>query len=181
MRPDPVVLIHGAWAGAWVWEHPTPLLRERALETVALDLPGGGADRTPAAEVSLESCVARVGAALARLDRRVSLVAHSGCGIVASAVAEAVPDRVARIVYVAGMMLPDGVGFADLVRDSVGAHPEAAGIGPHLVWSEDGTTSRVPDRAAAEIFFHDCPAPLAAAAAARLRPQAQGGGRYARG
>lgn len=173
--PDPVVLIHGAWAGAWVWERLMPFLGAAGIEALALDLPGTGAGGAPASEVSLDLCVARVAGAVARLGGRASLVAHSGGGVVASAAAEAAPGSVARIAYVAGMMLPDGMGFADLVAAMTPGHPAAPGIGPHLAWSADGQTSRVPARAAAEIFFNDCPAPVASAAAARLAPQAERG------
>ncbi|WP_375464039.1 alpha/beta fold hydrolase [uncultured Methylobacterium sp.] len=175
MRPDPVVLVHGAWAGAWVWERLTPRLDAAGLETLALDLPGSGEDRTPAAEVSLERYVARIADALARLGRPASLVAHSGGGVVASAAAEAMPDRVARIAYVAGMMLPDGMTFAELIAQGREQDPDAAGIGPHLVWSDDRLTSRVPGPAARAIFFHDCDEADARAAAARLTPQAERG------
>ncbi|GJE29455.1 alpha/beta fold hydrolase [Methylobacterium organophilum] len=175
MGTDPVVLIHGAWAGAWVWERLTPHLESAGLITQALDLPGNGADDTPPAAVSLDRYVAHVGAVLDRLGGRASLVAHSGGGVVASAVAEAFPDRVARIAYVAGMMLPDGMGFADLVAEARARHPEAAGIGPHLIWSPDRLTSRVPEAAARAIFFQDGPESDAQAAARRLTPQPERG------
>lgn len=173
--PDPVVLIHGAWAGAWVWERLIPLLEEAGLEAVAVDLPGNGTDATPPAAVTLDRYVAHVADAIARLGRPASLVAHSGGGVVASAVAEAAPERVARIAYVAGMMLPDGMGFSDLVAQALAAHPEAAGIGPHLDWSGDRLTSRVPEAAARALFFQDCPEDDARSAAARLTPQPEGG------
>lgn len=174
-RPDPVVLIHGAWAGAWVWERLTPLLEAAGLEAGAVDLPGNGTDATPAAEVTLDLYVAHVADIIARLGRRVSLVAHSGGGVVASAVAEAVPDRVARIAYVAGMMLPGGMRFSELIAQAHAAHPEAAGIGPHLDWSGDRLTSRVPEAAARALFFQDCLNADARSAAARLTPQPEGG------
>lgn len=173
--PDPVVLIHGAWAGSWVWARLAARLEAAGLTVLALDLPGNGGDDTPAADVGLALYVAHVGAALDGLGRPASLVAHSGGGIVASAVAEAMPERVARIAYVAGMMLPSGMGFADLVAEMLGAHPEAAGIGPHLVWSEDRLTSRVPAEAARSVFFQDCAEADARAAAARLTPQPERG------
>lgn len=175
MGPDPVVLIHGAWAGAWVWDRLIPLLQAAGLRTFAVDLPGNGTDATPASDVSLALYVAHVGEVLARLGRPASLVAHSGGGLIASALAEAFPERVVRIAYVAGMMLPSGASFADLVASVLPRHPEAAGIGPHLLWSRDRTTSRVPEAVARRIFFHDCPEDLARGAALRLRPQPEGG------
>jgi pimeloyl-ACP methyl ester carboxylesterase len=54
-------------------------------------------------------------------------------------------------------------------------HPEASGIWPYLQWSDDRKVSRVPAAAAIAIFLHDCAAEDAAAAAARLTPQGEGG------
>jgi pimeloyl-ACP methyl ester carboxylesterase len=170
------VLIHGAWQGAWVWDCVTPLLaREGGIAAVAVDLPGNGSDDVPPADVSLERYVSHVGEILARLGGRASLIAHSGGGIVASAVAERFPDQVSRIAYVAGMMLPDGMAFADLVAELLPGHPHAAGIAPHLVWSADGLSSQVPVPAALAYFFQDCRAADAETAARRLMPQPERG------
>ncbi len=68
-------------------------------------------------------------------------------------------------------MLPNGMGFADLVAELKDDHLDAAGVAPHLVWSSDRSTSRVPLQAALVYFFHDCSAADAIAAAQRLTPQ----------
>lgn len=94
-QTDPVVLIHGAWAGAWVWQLLTPHLEEAGLEVVTICLPG--TDATPAVDVTLDLYVAHVANMIAWLGRPASLVAHSGGGVVASAIAEAMPYRVGRI------------------------------------------------------------------------------------
>ena len=170
--PDPAILIHGAWQGSWVWDRVIPLLaRSAGIASIAIDLPGNGTDGTRAADVSLDLYVDYVGAILKRLSRRASLVAHSGGGVVASAVAERFPERVRRIAYVAGMMLPDGMAFAELVDQLKDDHSDAAGIAPHLVWSQDRLSSCVPMEAALAYFFHDCRPADAVAAARRLTPQ----------
>jgi pimeloyl-ACP methyl ester carboxylesterase len=170
--PDPAILIHGAWQGAWVWDHLIPLLaRSAGISSLAVDLPGNGTDHTKPADVSLDLYVDHIGTLLKQLPERASLVAHSGAGVIASAVAERFPERVSRIVYVAGMMLPDSVSYADVVAELKHDHPNAAGIAPHLIWSPDRLTSRVPAEAALTYFFHDCPSEAATAAAQRLTPQ----------
>lgn len=40
-----IVLVHGAWHGAWCFDPVIPLLRLGGVEAVAIDLPGHGADR----------------------------------------------------------------------------------------------------------------------------------------
>ena len=73
------------------------------------------------------------------------------------------------------MMLPDGMSYAELIAPLVATHPEAAGIAPHLVWSEDRLTSQVPEAAAKHFFYHDCPPDVAEWAAGKFRPQPQRG------
>lgn len=173
-EPVPVLLIHGAWAGAWVWSDLAPFLTAAGHPVHALDLPGDGSDSRPPEEVTLEETLAAI---LAQVDRHpgpVALVAHSGGGVLAGEVAEARPDRISHLVYVAGIMLPDGRTFGEVVADLIPAHPEAAGIGPHLAWSKDRRSSTVPPAAAQEIFFNDCPPDIARAAAARLTAQPEG-------
>jgi len=164
---ESVALIHGAWQGAWAWERLTPLLQRAGLTVLAVDLPRG--------EVSLADYLDHIGGQIARLNGKVSLVGHSGGGMVATAAAEAFCERVARVAYVAGMMLPSGMTFAQLresMTEEVGAAPGVVG---ELIWSADGQTSRVPAPAARAIFYHDCPPDLAAAAAQKLTPQHEGG------
>jgi pimeloyl-ACP methyl ester carboxylesterase len=174
--PDPVILIHGAWQGSWVWDRLIPLLADSGgIAPLAVDLPGNGTDHTPPADVSLELYVDHIGVALRQHGGRVSLVAHSGGGIVASAVAERFPDRIGRIAYVAGMMLPDNMAFAELTAQLRGDYPAVAGIGPHLIWSGDRLTSSVPVQAALDHFFQDCAPQDAVAAARRLTPQPERG------
>ena len=77
-RTDPVVLIHGAWQGAWVWDRLMPFFSAAGLDAIALDLPGNGVDQTPPGEVSLDLYVSHVRRILEALDSPANLVAHSG-------------------------------------------------------------------------------------------------------
>lgn len=170
-----VLLIHGAWQGSWVWEALAPRLRDAGLVVDAPDLPGNGSDATPASAVSLDLYVDFLSRRLDRLPGKAALVAHSGAGVIASQLGEARTERIQGIAYLAGMMLPSGMMFRDLVADLLPSHPEAAGIGPYLQWSADRLTSSVPPEAARSIFFQDLPPADAERAARRLTPQPEGG------
>jgi pimeloyl-ACP methyl ester carboxylesterase len=154
---DPVILVHGAWQGSWVWERFVPYLRGARFLTHAIDLPGNGADGSDPADVTFEACLQHVYGIVHGLDRPVSLIGHSGGGLLATAFAERWPTSVSRLVYVAGMMLPGGESFEELVKSVIPQHAGANGIWPHLQWSADHRVSRVP------------------AKAARLTPQGEGG------
>jgi pimeloyl-ACP methyl ester carboxylesterase len=172
-----LVLIHGAWQGAWAFDAWAPLLHERGFVVHAVDLPGNGWGPQADAPASLAAYTEHVLALLATLPGPAVLVGHSGGGLTASQVAQAAPERVAGLVYLAGMMLPSGLAFAELLRRCEAEAPAAdlAGIGPHLQWSADGCTSQVPEAAALEVFLHDCEPAAARRAASLLRPQPETG------
>ncbi len=55
-----MILIHGAWQGAWVWESFSPLLAAEGFKPIAVDLPGNGTDDTPPDAVTLDLYVEHV-------------------------------------------------------------------------------------------------------------------------
>jgi pimeloyl-ACP methyl ester carboxylesterase len=172
---DPVILIHGAWQGSWAWEQFLPPLAKAGIQAVAVDLPGNGVDDTPADAVSIDLYVEHVGKLVEELGDRVSVVGHSGGGVVATAVAERFPERISRVAYIAGMMLPAGMGFGDLLHEVTEPDAPASGISPYLIWSDDRLTNWAPRDKALEIFYHDCDPADAEWAVDRLTPQPFGG------
>lgn len=167
----PVLLIHGAWQGAWVWDGLLPVLAEAGHRPLAIDLPGNGTDATPPETVTFGDHLAAGASALASFDAPAVIVAHSGGGVLATALAETNPDRVSALVYVAGMMLPSGMTFPEFTAPFVARDPKFLGISTHLEAMPNA--SAVPPGAATDIFYHDVPAEAARAAAGRLTPQGE--------
>src|SRR5215831_4454597 len=103
-----VIMIPGFWLDASSWDEVTPALEKAGHRVHALTLPGlesVDADRTG---IGLRDHVDAVVAVVDKIDGPVVLVGHSGGGAIAHAVADARPDRVARIVYVDSGPLRDG-------------------------------------------------------------------------
>lgn len=165
-RPDPreVVLVHGAWLGAWIWQGVIPRLEAAGWTCHAVDLPGNGAER--AAAPSFDTHRAHLARVIEYCHRPVHVVAHGGGGAIASQIAEDLPDDVVQVVYVSGTMLPSGVSFPELLAPVAAADPRALGLGAHLEAVPGGT--RVPEAAARELLFHDCAPEVARSAAARM-------------
>lgn len=168
-----LVLIHGAWAGSWVWNRLTPLLRARGYRVITPDLPGSNACPSVPEEASMDACVREVVTLTETVETPLFLLGHSGGGAVATQAAEVMNGRVSGVIFLAGMMLPSGTGFADIIRELLPQDPAVAGIGPYLQWSDDRNFSRVPEDAARAIFFNDLPEAQAQEAASRLGWQAE--------
>ncbi|MGZ4769676.1 MAG: alpha/beta fold hydrolase, partial [Ilumatobacteraceae bacterium] len=49
MSDPTIVLVHGAWHGAWCWDLVRERLESAGVHVVAVDLPGHGASREPLA------------------------------------------------------------------------------------------------------------------------------------
>ena len=162
-----VVLVHGAWAGNWVWDTMLEPLRQAGHTPHALSLPGVGA--WGAGDVTLDDVAVLVADHIAGLDGPVILVGHSGGGIVVTQVAEMLPECVAGVAYLAGMMLPSGVDFG-MLCDGIGLE-QPVGISRWLLSTPDGRGTVVPPEAAAAVFFHEADAAHAIGAARRLAPQ----------
>jgi len=107
--PNEYVLVHGACHGAWCWDEVATRLRAKGHRVVTLDLPGHG---RRAAEVRLASVEAYGRAvadamALEGISRGV-LVGHSMGGLVIPKAAELASARVAHLVFLAAVVVPDG-------------------------------------------------------------------------
>jgi pimeloyl-ACP methyl ester carboxylesterase len=110
------VLVPGMWLGSWAWHDVTEMLRGAGHSVYPVTLTGLG-ERVHLAgpQVDLDTHVADV-VNLLRYEelREVVLVGHSYAGNVIAGVADRVPERIARLVYVDTWPLPDGVAQIDL-------------------------------------------------------------------
>src|SRR5476649_1897062 len=111
------VLIHGAWHGGWCWHKVVVRLRKAGHRASAPDLPSLGRDRTPLALVSLQTWTESVCRALDAEAEPVILVGHSRAGAVISQAAEAAPEKIRTLVYLAGYLLADGECVADKAKE----------------------------------------------------------------
>ena len=162
------LLVHGSWHGGWCWQKLVPLLQGIGHAALAFDLPGSGDDPAPAADADLDGYARRTIEMLDRVPagQPAILVGHSLGGLTLSAVGEAVPERLAALVYVTALMLPDGVSAVEW-RAGRPPNPPARA----RVMAADGT-STMPPEAALDCFYGDCAPEEAGAAAPRLGPQA---------
>ena len=155
-------LIHGAWHGAWCWDHVTAELQALGHGARAVDLP---VDRKDAGTVEY----ARVAAEAFGGGAPPIVVAHSMAGLVAPLVAERM--RVRGIVYLAALLRHPGRSCAEDRAAGLNHDMSPPGFGKELQRDAEGLTYWPSAEAAARHLFHDASPADAARAFARLRHQ----------
>lgn len=103
-----IILVHGAFEDASVWKTVITDLKRDGYKAVAVNLPGRDGDPTPKAQITQASLRDKVVAALAGESKPVILVGHSFGGITISTVAEAVPEKINKLIYVAAYLPKNG-------------------------------------------------------------------------
>jgi pimeloyl-ACP methyl ester carboxylesterase len=103
-----IILIPGFWLERSSWDEVVPPLVQAGHDVRALTLPGLERPDADRSGIGLRDQVDAVIAAVDESDGPVVLVGHSGGGAIAHAVADARPERVARVVYVASVPLGNG-------------------------------------------------------------------------
>src|SRR5262245_5050747 len=103
-----IILIPGFWLDASSWDEVTPALEQAGHHVHALTLPGLESKDAVRRGIGLRDHIDAVIAVVDEIEGPVVLVGHSGGGGIAHAVADARPDRVARVVYVDSGPLANG-------------------------------------------------------------------------
>ena len=155
-----IVLVHGAYHGAWCWDFLTPVLERLGHRSITVDLPIsdpmlGAADYARLIEDAMDP------------DTESVLVGHSMAGLVIPLVAAS--RRVRKLVFLASMLPSPGKS----VNEQRGVEHIDGRLPPvHAEWTDLGDDVwMVGPHTATELFFHDAPAAVARWATQRLRPQ----------
>jgi pimeloyl-ACP methyl ester carboxylesterase len=111
------VLVHGGFHGAWCWERLVLELEKRGHGALAIDLPGHGKRRDE--ESNLGN---RRDAIVDELEPGDVLVGHSGGGFDITLAADAAPEKVGHLIYLAAGLPLEG---RPLVEATGGATQQA--------------------------------------------------------
>ncbi len=167
------VLIHGGFHGAWCWSRTIPELESLGHEAIAIDIPGHG-ERVQ----EVATMTSRLEAVLAVLQPGDVLVGHSGGGMEITRAADAAPELVSHLIYLAaalpleGLLMQEALVYRD--GSSTEGDYDVTGMLKHLRFNQDGSMAFATVEGAQELFYHDCDAATARWAFDRLSPEMAG-------
>ena len=125
------VLVHGAWHGGWCWGGVTGHIRAQGHVATAPTLTGLGERAHLSSDaVDLETHVTDVIAHIEAEDLSdVVLVGHSYGGVVITHVADRIPDRLSRLIYLDAQIGADAVSIMDGLPPDIRDQRRAAAAG----------------------------------------------------
>jgi pimeloyl-ACP methyl ester carboxylesterase len=144
------ILVHGAWEESRMWQYVAPILEKNGQRVTAIDLPGHGENKQPISQVTMANYIEHVVGTITQLDHKVILVGHSMTGTVISQVAELIPEKIEKLIYVAAFLLKEG----ESVLEAMQSDPDGKFF-PEIVFSEDQSYATVPEQTLRRIGFHD--------------------------
>lgn len=145
------VLVHGAWADESSWSFVRNQLAIKA-NVVVVNLPAHGIDLTDVKKVSLRSYVNYVTNIINKQAGKVILVGHSMAGVVISQVAEMVPQKIDKLIYVAAYLPKNGEDLLSLSKKDMQSK-----VGAALEFSSDYSTATIKKEVIADAVCADCP------------------------
>jgi pimeloyl-ACP methyl ester carboxylesterase len=110
------VLVGGAWLGGWCWQPVARRLREKDHDVYPVTLTGlGEREHLATPEVDLETHITDVINLVEYEDLRdVVLLGHSYAGLVVTGVADRIPERISRLVYLDTGPIPAGSALIEM-------------------------------------------------------------------
>ncbi len=159
-----ILLVHGAFHGAWCWDAVVPELERTGHRVLAIDLPGHGARRdVPFHKITLDLYAGAIVDAARELGEPVFAVGHSNGSFAISHAHGLAPERFTGLCHLAGMVPMSGERATTLSVRVGGFRVRPMRLG----WFSGSMRARdvIPT------FYNTCDPETAERAAARLTPQ----------
>ena len=144
------VLVHGAWQAPYAWDFVKDDLVKKGYTVIVVDLPGHGDDKTSPVKASINAYRDRVVSAINGSKEKVILVGHSMGGLVISAVAEMIPGKIEKLVYLGAFLPSNGDSLMSLTTQD-----RQSLLGPAIVPSADQLTLDVKKESLITVFCQD--------------------------
>lgn len=149
-KTNTYVLVHGAWQAPYVWDAVRADLEQKGNKVIVVELPGHGTDTTPTYTLSLDVYRDKVIAEISKVSEKVIMVGHSMGGMVVTSVAEKIPSKINKLVYIGAFLPASGQALGELAMSDPGSQ-----LGPQISQSADKLTLEVTREKLTYLFIND--------------------------
>lgn len=127
-----IVLVHGGTSGGWAWKPVASKLRNEGHEVYTPTLTGlGERVHLLTREISLDTQITDIVNVLVFEDLHyVILVGHSMAGMIITGVADKIPERISRLIYLDAILPENGENSMDLLV------PELRKVTEHMIQTQ---------------------------------------------
>jgi pimeloyl-ACP methyl ester carboxylesterase len=144
------ILVHGAWQAPFVWDSVKINLEATGNKVVVIELPAHGNDTTSPQNVTMNVYRDKVIDAINKIKGNVILVGHSMGGVVITSTAEAIPNRIEKLIYIGAFLPANGQSLLDLANTD-----KQSLLGPALIPADGGLTLDINPESISNIFCQD--------------------------
>jgi putative intracellular protease/amidase/predicted alpha/beta hydrolase family esterase len=145
------VLVHGAWADESAWGFVRNSLAKNA-NVVVVNLPAHGADAIDGKNIGLIDYVKTITQAINAQAGKVILVGHSMAGLIISQVAETIPNKIDKLIYVSAYLPQNGQSIQDINVGFYGNKPIEI-----FEFNKDYSLISIQKKALPTVVCADCP------------------------
>lgn len=149
-NPKTYVIVPGAWQAPYAWAAVKANLEKEGNKVIVVELPGHGADQTAPQTITMDLYRDKVISAINSVNGKVVLVGHSLGGVVISEVAEKVPAKIEKLIYIAAFLPVSGQTLFQIASTD-----QNSLLGMSLSPSSDGFSLELPREKLADIFIQD--------------------------
>lgn len=145
------LLIHGAWHGSWCWDKVASDLTKAGHTVLSPDLPGRNESDLSQKEITLNTHVSFLVKLIQDIPEKIVVVAHSFGGVIATQLANEIPDKISSLIYVCAFVPENGQSLMDIAKTT--SHKKQP---DSMIVDSLGKTISIQKASASELFFNCC-------------------------
>jgi pimeloyl-ACP methyl ester carboxylesterase len=145
------VFVHGAMVDGTVWYKVIKPIEDAGNKIIVINLPSHGKDDTKISDVTYSTYIKIITDSINTQSEKVVLVGHSMAGLLISSVAEIIPNKIEKLVYVAAFIPQNG----DNVF-SLNGKDKLSQFGHNLIVSNDKSNAKLKTDKIKAVFCPDC-------------------------
>jgi pimeloyl-ACP methyl ester carboxylesterase len=147
------VFVHGAMVDGTAWYKIVKPLESAGNKVIIINLPAHGKDDTKISGVTYNSYLKIITDSINAQNEKVILVGHSMAGLLIASIAEQMPEKIEKLVFVAAFIPQNGDNVFNL-----NGKDKLSQFGPNLVVADDKSNAKLKTEKIKEVFCSDCSA-----------------------